>query len=222
MFESVSVGSGKASVLVVGHFQGEPLDKATRKIDPGGAIAAALKRGEATGEMGRVVEAFPRGKYKRVLLVGMGKRAKFEPSDVRAVAAAAGRRLAVTKDTSAQIELGGPLGLVKVDAARAGQMVGESFGLLGWVCDQFKGKQPDPPKRAKLALMSSERRSAGASRAGWPWRRARTSRARSARRRRTSRRRRTWPSRRRNWRKRQGCAAACSRARTSSASGSRG
>ena len=157
MFESVSVGRGKASVLVVGHFQGEPLDKTTKKLDPGGAIAAALKRGEATGEMGRVVEAFPKGKYKRVLVVGLGKRAKFEPSDVRAVAAAAGRRLATTKDTTAQIELGGPMAALGIEAARAGQMVGEGFGLLGWVCDEFKGKQPDPPKRARLSLMASDK-----------------------------------------------------------------
>src|SRR5687768_6814416 len=108
MFQSISVGKGKsggdrarAAVLVVGHFQGKGLDKATKKLDSGGAIAAALKRGEATGDAGRVVEAFPRGKYKRALIVGLGKKEKFEAGQLREVAGAVGRRLATTKDESA-------------------------------------------------------------------------------------------------------------------------
>jgi leucyl aminopeptidase len=63
----------------------------------------------------------------------------------------------VTKDTSAQVEFGGPLSAVSIAPARAGQITGEAFGLLGWVCDQFKGKQPEPPKRAKLSLVSGDR-----------------------------------------------------------------
>ncbi len=161
MFTSISVGRGKAAVLVVGHFKGQGIDKAAKKVDPGGVIAAAARRAEATGDLGRVVEAFPRGKYKRALLVGLGKKEKFEAGSLCEVAAAVGRRLATTKDESAQIELGGALAEAKVDAGRAGQGFGEGLGLLGWVCDQFKGKGGEPPKRAPLRVSASDETFAG-------------------------------------------------------------
>lgn len=156
MFESISVGKGKAAVLVVGHFQGQPLDKAAKKLDTGGAIAAALKRGEATGDLGRVVEAFPKGKFKRVIAVGLGKKDKFEVGHLRDAAAAVGRRLAVTKEGSIQVELGGALDAVKADAERAGRAFGEGLGLIGWVCDQFKGKAGEPTKRGALRVQASD------------------------------------------------------------------
>jgi leucyl aminopeptidase len=156
MFESISVGSGKTAVLVVGHFQGQGLDGPTRKFDPGRAIGNALKRGEATGDAGRVVEVFPKGRYKRVIVVGLGKKAKFTTEVLRNAVAAAGRRLAVTKDGSAQVELAGPIAEAKLDAAVAASAVGEAFGLLGWVCDQFKGKGGEPPKRTRLTLTASD------------------------------------------------------------------
>ncbi len=169
MFQSISIGkgggTGRASVLVVGHFQGKGLDRATKKLDSGGAIAAALKRGEATGDAGRVVEAFPRGRYKRVLIVGLGKKEKFEVGQLRDLAGAVGRRLATTKDESAQIEFGGALADAGADTARAGQAFGEGLGLLGWVCDQFKGKAAEPPKRVPLRVQSTDREfSAGVAR----------------------------------------------------------
>jgi leucyl aminopeptidase len=157
MFESLSVGKGRASVLIVGHFQGRGLDRATKRLDTGGAIAAALRRGEATGEPGRVVEAFPRGRYRRVLVVGLGKKEKFTLEGVRNAAAAAGRRLATTRDTSAQAEFSGPLAEAGLDAGRAGVAFGEGLGLLGWVCDEFKGKADEPKKRSPLSVQSSDK-----------------------------------------------------------------
>lgn len=154
MFESITVGGGRSAALVVGHFKGQAPDAATRRLD--GSIASAAKRGEATGELGRVVEAFPRGRYRRVLLVGLGKRESFEPGVLRDAAGAVGRRLAATKDGSARVELGGPLSAVGVDAARAGQAFGEGLGLIGWTCDQFKGKGGERPKRGRLGVQSSD------------------------------------------------------------------
>src|SRR5213595_2713984 len=84
MFDSIRVGGGaKPGVLIVGHFQNEELDKKTRELDPFGDVAEARKRGEATGEPGRIVEAFPNGKARerglgRTLLVGLGTKAKFQ------------------------------------------------------------------------------------------------------------------------------------------------
>ena len=63
MFESIRVASvPRTSVLVLGYFQGDGLDKQSKKHDKGGEAAAALKRGEATGDTGRITEVFPDGK----------------------------------------------------------------------------------------------------------------------------------------------------------------
>ncbi len=160
MFESVSVGvRGKASVLVAGYFQDEGLDRATARLDVAGVMGAALKRGEATGEAGRIAESYPTapGSPRRILLVGLGKREKFEPGALRAIAAAVGRRLSVTRDTAVAVELGGPLALVQADPHAAGVAFGEGLGLLAWVCDHFKGKGAEPPRRSKLSLASSNK-----------------------------------------------------------------
>ncbi|MCC6662003.1 MAG: leucyl aminopeptidase family protein [Phycisphaerales bacterium] len=155
MFESISVGGTKAAVLVLGHFQGQGLDRAARALDTGRVAAAALRRGEATGELGRMVEAFPKGRFRRVLIVGLGKEAKFTTEALRTAAAAVGRRLATTKEASAQFEVAGACGAAGIDPHRAGRAAGEALGLLGWVCDQFKGKGGEPPKRTALRVSSS-------------------------------------------------------------------
>ncbi|MBX3375986.1 MAG: leucyl aminopeptidase family protein [Phycisphaeraceae bacterium] len=153
MFESIRVRAGTNAVLVLGYFQGEGLDKASKGLDKEGAAAAALKRAEATGDSGRITETFS-GK-RRVLLVGMGKREKFEVGALRNIAAAVGRKLNAVKEAAAEVEFGGILG--RVDAAEAGQAFGEGLGLLGWVCDQFKGKATARAERLKLSVHSSSK-----------------------------------------------------------------
>src|SRR5947209_7717810 len=102
MFESVRVVAAKGApqVLTVGQFQGQKLDKETLAHDPSGVLAAAAGRQEATGELGRNVEAFPQGKGapRRVLIVGLGDKDKFKVDALRKAAAAVGRRVAQTKD----------------------------------------------------------------------------------------------------------------------------
>ena len=159
MFESIHVASaprGVAPALVVGYFQGEALDRHTKAHDAAGLLAAALKRGEATGDSGRITEVFPTGKGapSRILLVGLGKKEKFEAGSLRTIAAAVGRRLAVTKDASVIVDLSGPAAAVKLDSFTAGSAFGEGLGLLGWVCDQFKGKATAAPTRVKLSVDS--------------------------------------------------------------------
>lgn len=154
MFESVRIGKGgKPGVLVLASFKGEGLDKSAKERDTDGAIAAALERGEATGELGRIVEAFPsagggkKGSRRaaaavdRVIVVGLGERGTFETGKLRDAAAAVGRRLAVTKDTSAEIDLASALRGAKsrVDMEVAGSAFGEGLGLIAWTCDTFKG-----------------------------------------------------------------------------------
>ncbi|MBC7836028.1 MAG: leucyl aminopeptidase family protein [Phycisphaerales bacterium] len=158
-------------VLVVGKFQDASLDDATLALDTGGVIAAAAARNECTGEPGRIAEAFPppgsgnpAGRVKRIIIVGLGKKAALKPGDLRNIAASVGRRLAITKDSTVQVDLAGALtesghggGL---DHEQAGQAFGEGVGLLGWVNEEFKGSgTPKPatnlPKRVPLALRSS-------------------------------------------------------------------
>lgn len=159
MFESIRVAAASPSVLVVGYFQGEGLDKVYRDHDAGRELSSALKRAESTGEPGRITEVFPAGKGKntpsRVLLVGLGKPEKFKPESLRNLAATIGRRLNQVKEGNAQIELAPLLAGLKIDAAEAGSVFGEGLGLLGWVCDQFKGKATTPPTRLKLNVTSS-------------------------------------------------------------------
>jgi leucyl aminopeptidase len=151
MFDSIRVRPASNAALVLGYFQGEGLDKTSKGFDKGGEAAAALKRAEATGDSGKFAETFA-GK-RRVLLVGLGKKDKLKVGDLRNVAAAVGRKLNALKEASAQIELAGVLG--RIDAAEAGQAFGEGLGLLGWVCDQFKGKATTAPERLKLSVSSS-------------------------------------------------------------------
>ncbi|MCC6675952.1 MAG: leucyl aminopeptidase family protein [Phycisphaerales bacterium] len=162
MFESIRIvaraGAGNR-ILVLGQFQGQGLDPASARLDASGAAAAAAKRAEATGDVGSVVEAFPNGKgaAERVLIVGLGARDKFEAGVLRNVAAAMGRRLAGVKAEGAVIELGPALKLAKVDGWSAGAAFGEGVGLLGWVCDEFRGTAAKAESRRKLQLSSSDR-----------------------------------------------------------------
>lgn len=154
MFQSISVVSkGKPQALVLGHFKGEALDPKAAKRDASGAAAAALARSEATGDLGTVVEAFPHaGDHARVVIVGLGEKDKLDAAAFRALAAAVGRKLAAVKAESAHIDLAHAVNANKLNAKACGQAFGEGLGLLGWVCDQFKGTAAKKEDRKKLAL----------------------------------------------------------------------
>lgn len=164
MFQSVSVTSrGTPAVIVFGHFtekgSGRPLDAKSKARAAGlglaDAIADAIKRPEATGEAGVVIEALApakKGAAARVLLVGLGAQEKFEAAGVRGAAAAVGRRLAAIKATSVEFALEGALAAAKIDEEVAGVCAGEALGLLSWNCDEFRGKATTLTKREKLAV----------------------------------------------------------------------
>ncbi|MEZ6242601.1 MAG: leucyl aminopeptidase family protein [Phycisphaerales bacterium] len=160
MFSSISVGSrGASKALVVGQFKGQKLDAATLKLDPDGSVEAASTRSEATGELGSGVSAYPSKGYERVLVVGLGDKETFKTGDLRLAAGAVGRALASAKIPSAKVALGGALGSLsrKVDEERAGQDFGEGLGLIGWVCDEFKGTAANGKDRGKLTVASDDR-----------------------------------------------------------------
>ncbi len=123
-------------------------------------INDALRRPEATGAPGVVVEAFPasgrKQPFTRVLVVGVGEKACFCGAGLRTLGAAAGRRLAAAKSESVQFELDGVLDACKIDHAEAGSCLGEALGLLAWTCDEFRGKATTPAKRVKLVVRATD------------------------------------------------------------------
>ena len=167
MFEAVRVSArGNPQVLVVGQFKGERLDKATTKLDPDGSLREAAARGEATGELGRIVEAFPaEGEHERVIVVGLGDQDGFNaeegPRRVRAAAAAVGRRIAQTKDQNVEIDLSGPMNAgrgkaAKVDPRPGGRAFGEAIGLLAWRYDDLRGSATSKRDPARINLRCAD------------------------------------------------------------------
>ncbi len=158
MFDDISIArKGAVSVLVLAHFKGEALDKKSAALDASGAALAASKRTEATGDVGVVVEAFPgKGPFERVLIVGLGEKSKLEAGTFRAIAAGVGRKMAAVKATSMRVDFTSALAQTKVDAFVAGSAFGEGVGILGWVCDVFRGKATSDPKRTKLAMQFAD------------------------------------------------------------------
>jgi len=165
MLKSVRVGAergAKPAAVVVGVFQGDKgaakLDAATGKIDTSGAIASAAGRAECTGAVGNIVEAFPDGAdpAARVLVVGLGKKDKLNADALRRAMAPVARRLASTKEKDAKFELDGPLKAGKLEPPLAGQIIGETFGLLTFDRIAFKGAGSPGDKWPSITLRPSD------------------------------------------------------------------
>ncbi len=157
MFESIKTASrGKASVLVVGCFKDEGLSAETRAIDADGSLGAAIKRPEATGELGCVVEAHGSNGYERALIVGLGARDGFRPGSLRKAAGNVGRALARAKAASVELRLMEALEKLKkadaVDPFVAGTMVGEALGMLSWRYDELRGVKTELTPKLRLSV----------------------------------------------------------------------
>lgn len=172
MFQSISVSSrGVSQTVVLACFQGQKFDDATKArlkaLNASDAIDAAMKREGVTGDAGEIVEAFAtptRGKKSaetRVLMLSLGTKDKFESCALRNAGGAIGRRLAAAKATGATLAVDGALKSVKADMTQCGVALGEGLGLLGWTCDQFKGKGSKDTKRTKLAIHAENAALAG-------------------------------------------------------------
>ena len=169
MFTRVSLsGRGQVEAVVLGVFgeKGKPLGldagtkAAAERHGASGAASEILQRPECTGDAGSIAEGFTagaRGKAPvRVVVVGLGDKAKFKAGALRGAAATAARRLASVKCRSAAFELAGPANATKQDAFEAGSAVGESLGLLSWNCDTFRGKATTDPKRGPLGVQAGD------------------------------------------------------------------
>lgn len=158
MFQSVKVGEGTdAEVVVLGLFEEKELVTESPLRDAP-AVKAALARRECTGEKENLVETFyQEGEREiRILLAGLGKREKFDLDSVRKLAAAIGRRLAQVKAEGVALELVPAFAQAGLEAKACGRAFGESFGLLAWNYDTFRGSAAKPKSQTDLTLLTSD------------------------------------------------------------------
>ena len=135
--------------LVIDHFEGEETPKrAGQWLDEalGGAVTALLAGGDFTGKAGSTALLYTNGRVNaaRVLVVGLGKPAKFDNRAARTAAATAGRALAKMKKvkTIASVVLGageGPL-----TAWEAAQAFAEGIVLSFYQPPHYKRDAADP------------------------------------------------------------------------------
>ena len=163
MFKAVKVGGrGTAQVLVVGQFKGS---KSAEGHAKDAAIGGVVSRAEATGDVGRIVEAFPvgaggRGKSAgpgRIIVVGLGEKKSCNAETMRSVAGAVGRRLAVTGESKVEIDLAAACKAAGLDVQRTGCAFGEGLGLIGWTCDEFRGSATTKKPLASLEVRSASK-----------------------------------------------------------------
>ncbi|MEM9083108.1 MAG: M17 family peptidase N-terminal domain-containing protein, partial [Planctomycetota bacterium] len=154
MIQSVAPASSrsKSQALVLGHFKGKSLSRACMIHEEDGRLANALKRTEASGDLGSVTEVFEVGDYDRVLVVGLGEEKKFDEGAFRKVAAAAGRRLDAAGIERVTACFAGPIESSHVDANLAGVAFGEGLGLLAFDKTVYKGSASNKPTSNKLAV----------------------------------------------------------------------
>ncbi|MCC6284796.1 MAG: leucyl aminopeptidase family protein [Phycisphaerales bacterium] len=162
MFDSIRVGGkDKPSILVLGHFKGEGLDKHSAARDGQGEAAKALTRGEATGDLGAIAESHPGTGFARIVVVGLGEKKSLDLAGLRSVGAALARRLSAVKGGVVLIDLDGPFKARRFKPAEAGEALGEGFGLGAWIDDGFRGSATKKPSRPGVTLCAGDRQVQG-------------------------------------------------------------
>lgn len=159
MFDAISLKkTGQPQALVVGVLKGKGLGTSAKKLDADGSMAAAAKRGEATGDPGTIAAAYPTKNKpaERVLLLGLGDAKDLTIDSLRNAIAAAGRQLSAAKVASVQFELDDAITAAKLDDSDAFTAVGESLGLLSWHCETFRGTANRSSAKPKLAIIEAK------------------------------------------------------------------
>jgi leucyl aminopeptidase len=144
----------QAGALVVPIFSDGKLDGAAGEIDAalGGALADILASGEITGKANEVSLLHAKDQpYHRVLAVGLGDRAKFQPPALAKLAGTAVRYLGKRTFTSVAVAL--PLE-ASIDVARCASFVVEG-ALAGTVDTTTYRSEPDKPINiTELAILA--------------------------------------------------------------------
>ncbi|MFO1399898.1 MAG: leucyl aminopeptidase [Steroidobacteraceae bacterium] len=146
----------RADCLVLGVFEPATLDANGQAADrlAGGSLSALLQRGDFAGRAGETLLVSPvRGLGSaRVLLVGLGTRARHTRRGWRRAAAAGLAALARTRIASAVVALELPAG-GELDALAAARVLPELAGAALYRVNDLKtAKKPRPPALARLKV----------------------------------------------------------------------
>ena len=146
----------RSDCLVVGAFESGELGPETAAVDraASGRLRALLARGDFAGRAGEtqlLLEQRGLGS-PRVLLVGLGPKAKFDRRAWRRAAASAIGALARTRVASAVLALDLPAGH-QLDSATTARLLPEiASGALYRINDRKTARKPRPPALARLSL----------------------------------------------------------------------
>ena len=157
--KSVSPETLKTATLVVAVTEDRTLSDAATKLDTlsGGAITAALKRGDLPGKVGQslLLHTLPNLKADRVLLVGVGKEAELSDRQFRKVVTGALNVLKGLGGSDAVIALG-DLAVKNRDTYGKVRLLVETLADGEYVFDRFKSQKAEPRALKKITLLTSK------------------------------------------------------------------
>ncbi|TCJ17376.1 leucyl aminopeptidase [Rubrobacter taiwanensis] len=155
---SAGLRSVEAELLAVGVFKGEDAPEEIREL-----AGDAISSGDFSGREGETLLIYSRGAISapRLLLVGLGERARFDRERLRRASATAAKKARSLKRESAAFALAVPEGEGTEDAAQAAAE-GAALGLYRF--DRYKTKEDDEP--AELASFTLVADDAGAANRG--------------------------------------------------------
>ena len=157
--KSVSPETLKTATLVVAVTEDRTLSDAATKLDTlsGGAITAALKRGDLPGKVGQslLLHTLPNLKAERVLLVGVGKETELSDRQFRKVVTGALNVLKGLGGSDAVIALG-DLAVKNRDTYGKVRLLVETLADGEYVFDRFKSQKAEPRALKKITLLTSK------------------------------------------------------------------
>ncbi|MDY7563576.1 leucyl aminopeptidase [Pseudomonas sp. RTC3] len=157
--KSVSPETLKTATLVVAVTEDRTLSDAATKLDTlsGGAITAALKRGDLPGKVGQslLLHTLPNLKAERVLLVGVGKETELSDRQFRKVVTGALNVLKGLGGSDAVIALG-DLAVKSRDTYGKVRLLVETLADGEYVFDRFKSQKAEPRALKKITLLTSK------------------------------------------------------------------
>ena len=132
---------------------------ATGAVDAalGGAISTLIEQGEISGKRGELtlIHTFGKMRADRVLVVGLGKQEDFDEEAVRAVSAAACRRLKELPGNSAAMIAHGA-GIGGMDARSSGRSIAEGNILGTYRFDKYKSSRDDSRQLDELTIVEHD------------------------------------------------------------------
>ncbi len=161
--EQGSIEKTTADTMIVNLFEGTPEPGgATGAVDQAlhGAIRELISNGDFKGKQKEMVVLYPRGALpaKRVILLGLGKREKFDVEVIRQVASAGIRRAReLNAQSVATVVHGGGEGGVSPELAAQATVEGSILGLYRYDALQNAEERPKDPQELRLVEFATEK-----------------------------------------------------------------